>query len=446
MATRLEGVCLSAPQSSGKQATSVMSASHKITDYFPVIKNGEAPVFHCYKDCLFRRRDETVGPMIACDGCGLWFHHQCVDEKTDDRPEKDSFPWFCLECKSCFKEYKNIRKELGELKALVKSLVSKTKGPHPNQSSTTDVLLQDTTNGPKGLAADLKKSNSELEKLREENKELKVLLQNTNSLLHTILNERPWESEVGGSRANDNTPPLVACVQPPAVSNNNKGNPKNKKNRPKQTASRKQIAKPKSSSNSNGINNNIIPSVPTNDDEEIEVVEVQKAPKVAIKKKALLLGDSHVRRLNPDKLTNIIAAGIGGLKSDEILKKHKQVISENIDEVCDVIIHIGTNDLSTKTPKAIVHHVENIIQSLKSKNANVNIAISSVFLQKKNTSLNVKAVETNEALKYYCNMHGIDFIDNSSVGFRHLLEDGLHLNESGNKLFARNLLAHVKST
>ena len=83
---------------------------------------------------------------------------------------------------------------------------------------------------------------------------------------------------------------------------------------------------------------------------------------------------------------------------------------------------------------------------MKSKNANVNIAISSVFLQKKNTSLNVKAVETNEALKYYCNMHGIDFIDNSSVGFRHLLEDGLHLNESGNKLFARNLLAHVKST
>ena len=113
-----------------------------------------------------------------------------------------------------------------------------------------------------------------------------------------------------------------------------------------------------------------------------EETEVQKKSKA--NKKALLLGDSHVRRLNPDKLTNIIPAGIGGLKSNEILR-HSKVINESIEDVDEVIIHIGTNDLSTKSPKALVHHVDNAVQSIKSKNPDVNMAVSSVFLQKKNT-------------------------------------------------------------
>ncbi len=120
------------------------------------------------------------------------------------------------------------------------------------------MLPQDTTNGPKGLAANLKKSYSELEKLREENRELKVLLQNTNSLLHTISKQRPRESKIGSPQTINNTPS--------AVSTNKKGNSKNKNNRPKQTASRKQITKPKSNKNGADI---IILTTPTNAVDEI---------------------------------------------------------------------------------------------------------------------------------------------------------------------------------
>ncbi len=63
---------------------------------FPDNKNGEDLVFHGFKDCLLRRKDETVGQMIACDGCGLWFYHQCMDEKTDDQ-RKIPFPSFSQE-------------------------------------------------------------------------------------------------------------------------------------------------------------------------------------------------------------------------------------------------------------------------------------------------------------------------------------------------------------
>ena len=108
------------------------------------------------------------------------------------------------------------------------------------------------------------------------------------------------------------------------------------------------------------------------------------------------------------------------------------MINENIENVNEVIIHIGTNDLSKKSPKAIVHHVDNAVQPMKSKNPDVNMGISSVFLQK-NTPLNIKAIDTNKALQQYCNTHGVDFIDNSSIVFKHLLDDRLHLNDGGNK-------------
>ena len=166
---------------------------------------------------------------------------------------------------------------------------------------------------------------------------------------------------------------------PPVWSN--KGNSKNR--------ARKQV-KPKSNNSGrhNEVNNHDLDTSFSKHEE----TEAQKKSKA--NKEALLLGDTHVRRLNPDKLTNIIPAGIGGLKSDEILRRHSKVINENIGDVDEVIIHIGTNDLSTKSPKAIVHHVDNALQSIKSKNPDVNMAVSSVFLQKKNTSLNIKAIDT----------------------------------------------------
>ena len=111
-----------------------------------------------------------------------------------------------------------------------------------------------------------------------------------------------------------------------------------------------------------------------------------------------------MRRLNPDKLTNIIPAGIVGLKSDEILRRHNKVINKNVGDVDEVIIHIGTNDLSTKSPKAIVHHVDYAVQSIKSKNPDVNMAASFVFLQKKNSSLN-KATGNCRYRKPPTNLH-----------------------------------------
>ena len=39
--------------------------------------------------------------------------------------------------------------------------------------------------------------------------------------------------------------------------------------------------------------------------------------------KVLILGDSHVKRLDRKKMKNIIPYGYGGLKNDQVLIKHK---------------------------------------------------------------------------------------------------------------------------
>ena len=64
------------------------------------------------------------------------------------------------------------------------------------------------------------------------------------------------------------------------------------------------------------------------------------------KKTVLLLGDSHVRRLNdcnflPERIS---AKGLGGLRSNQTLSRHKQTINSELSKTDEVIIYIGSND------------------------------------------------------------------------------------------------------
>ena len=165
-------------------------------------------------------------------------------------------------------------------------------------------------------------------------------------------------------------------------------------------------------------------------------------------KKALLLGDSHVRPLDEDKLkkSSIISAGIGGLKSSQLHSRHRQTINSELTTATDVIIHIGSNDISKNIPMAsIVDNIDTAAKKLKEVNPEVKIAISSIFLQGYDTSKNIRIVETNQAIKNLCLAHGWDFLDHGNIAFKHLDSEGMHLNPAGNRLFARNIINYVKS-
>ena len=84
----------------------------KITTYFTPIPKGQDPLSlpnHCFKDCLHNRADEAAGIMTTCDTCGTWHHHDCVANKSMERPCKKKV-WFCNDCKFLFRNMKNISK------------------------------------------------------------------------------------------------------------------------------------------------------------------------------------------------------------------------------------------------------------------------------------------------------------------------------------------------
>ena len=73
----------------------------------------------------------------------------------------------------------------------------------------------------------------------------------------------------------------------------------------------------------------------------------------------------------------------------------------------------------------------------------VKITLSSIFPQGYDPPQNVNVAEANLALKRYCLRKGWDFIDHGNIAFKHLDAGGMHLTPEGNRLFARNQLAHT---
>ena len=66
-----------------------------------------------------------------------------------------------------------------------------------------------------------------------------------------------------------------------------------------------------------------------------------------------LLGDLHVRRAAESNflLERFIAKGIGGLGSEQLVSKHRGIISNELQKVDEVIIHVENNDVSKGVKK-----------------------------------------------------------------------------------------------
>ena len=73
-----------------------------------------------------------------------------------------------------------------------------------------------------------------------------------------------------------------------------------------------------------------------------------------------MLGDSHIRRLDQAKLQQIKLAGVGGLRSGNILTAHNAVINDKIKMVDEVIIPIGGNDIAKEiSQKTLISNIDN---------------------------------------------------------------------------------------
>ena len=102
------------------------------------------------------------------------------------------------------------------------------------------------------------------------------------------------------------------------------------------------------------------------------------------------LSESHVLS------KQISANGIGSLRSNQILSRHKQVINSELASCDEVIIHIGSNDIAKGIQQdKIVKNIDFTTKKLKDLNPDVKVTVSSIFLQGYDTPRNVKVIGAN---------------------------------------------------
>ena len=105
-----------------------------------------------------------------------------------------------------------------------------------------------------------------------------------------------------------------------------------------------------------------------------------------------------------------------------------------------VLIHVGSNDCTTKTSCEVKKELESILKYIRSKLPATKLIISLPIVRSDNKIANqiVKNLNVKLRKSHY------DLLDNSNLNLSHLGRRGLHLNEHGAKVVARNIISLIK--
>ena len=106
-----------------------------------------------------------------------------------------------------------------------------------------------------------------------------------------------------------------------------------------------------------------------------------------------------------------------------------------------MIIHAGTNNAMTDTPKEIFGKLILLKHQIESVLPKCEATISNLIMRMDEP----KAVKINEEVNHLIKLANISFVENGNIKGKQLGKHGLHLNIQGNKMFARNLLNAIRN-
>lgn len=168
-----------------------------------------------------------------------------------------------------------------------------------------------------------------------------------------------------------------------------------------------------------------------------------------LNKKILLIGDSITEGFNIKMFLsefNILNKGVSGNNSDDLLKRIETDLLAHSPEI--VFILIGTNDLAQGFSDAeTISNVKNIVEKISSQLNKCKIYLTSILPTRNNElrpnerikQLNKKLEKTAVKLNVgYLNLYPL-FKDEEDQLRKEFTDDGLHLNESAYKNWAKYL-------
>ena len=106
----------------------------------------------------------------------------------------------------------------------------------------------------------------------------------------------------------------------------------------------------------------------------------------------------------------------------------------------NMIMHIGANDAPSSTSREIQDKLLKLISLVNEKLPQCQVWLSTPTLRTDNG----KATLTESRLVNHLLNLNIDVIDDRNIKTRHFSRKGLHLNDSGSKLLARNFLEKMR--
>ena len=155
----------------------------------------------------------------------------------------------------------------------------------------------------------------------------------------------------------------------------------------------------------------------------------------------MIFGDSILNCIEESKLSkarHIRVQPIPGGKIDNIKENLNDFLHEELQKL---IIHVGTNNAMTDTPKEIFEKLILLKHQNKSILPKCVVTISNLIMKTDEP----KAFKTNEEINRLIKPANINFVENSNIKGKQLGKRGLHLNIQGNKMFARNLLNAIRN-
>ena len=159
----------------------------------------------------------------------------------------------------------------------------------------------------------------------------------------------------------------------------------------------------------------------------------------------LLIGDSTIRDVACTDPSSLYIVSRGGAKTGDTLQTLRKMKNNTFG---DIIVHVGTNDCSTKFPRdKISDNIRSIVSEAKRVTKSGHITLSSITPSTDNEAAATKGEGINHDIKAIADENGCLFVchqdnflcRNGEINDDLLLIDGLHLSKQGTNRLIGNL-------
>ena len=162
-------------------------------------------------------------------------------------------------------------------------------------------------------------------------------------------------------------------------------------------------------------------------------------PGQAMHQSVVLIGDSIIKNIVPQKLTRkkVYKFTYPVRTVEEIDQEFRNKCSNT--EASHVIIHCGTNNMTTDTANECASKIEQLCSTVKMIYPNAKIGVSGLT-ERNDVSIHDKLLEVNSKIKEMCALNKYSFIHHVNIDRSCLNKSKIHLNAKGSALLAASFI------